>query len=506
MSNPLHLAILQEGVAAWNQWRIKHPCLPDLKGANLSGIDLAGAILGATDLSHADLSHANLSAASLHGTQLGQANLSHANLNRADLSQVDLSGADLSQADLSQANLSQARMNQANLIRANFSAAKLQGIDAGGSNFSYAHLTAVDLSYANLARTNLSRTNLSSANLSYANLLRARLREADLSYTNFSHANCFQAIFAEHLRGATIRGTNFTHANLRETFFVHTFFNGADLSDADLTDADLTGTSFRKTALKRARLMNCTFEDEGAALWHVDLTEASGTEALRLHYENIACLNPHLSTESPDLAYFLAAVLYAERLRKCYDYIGPSECSYRLYHTNIVLIIGCFPPQRSAILDALRTEVRHRGYEPVFCDGKNLAVPSNWDAKAFYHGTNLLRSLVHLSEFVLVDLTDLNAFDETDAVHDVSDDPRLENVGVLKVLEDIIAFHNAPIQLLLDEEKSATIKQMNFSKYRWVLPPFYYRDQAQLQAFLREEGITTLERAVSQLEQAGDPF
>jgi hypothetical protein len=73
MANEEHLAILKQGVEAWNQWRKENPDMrPDLRGANLSGALLSGADLNEATLSEAillmaDLSEANLSGANVEG-------------------------------------------------------------------------------------------------------------------------------------------------------------------------------------------------------------------------------------------------------------------------------------------------------------------------------------------------------------------------------------------------------------------------------------------------------
>jgi hypothetical protein len=42
MANEEHLAILKQGVEAWNKWRHANPRIwPDLRGANLSEVDLS---------------------------------------------------------------------------------------------------------------------------------------------------------------------------------------------------------------------------------------------------------------------------------------------------------------------------------------------------------------------------------------------------------------------------------------------------------------------------------
>ena len=59
MANPEHLAILKQGVAAWNAWREQNPDVgPDLDGADLQGEQLPGASLGWADLHGANLSSA----------------------------------------------------------------------------------------------------------------------------------------------------------------------------------------------------------------------------------------------------------------------------------------------------------------------------------------------------------------------------------------------------------------------------------------------------------------
>ena len=57
MANPEHLAKLQEGVEAWNQWRDKYFVIrPDLQGANLQGANLQSANLQGANLQSAFLS------------------------------------------------------------------------------------------------------------------------------------------------------------------------------------------------------------------------------------------------------------------------------------------------------------------------------------------------------------------------------------------------------------------------------------------------------------------
>lgn len=109
MANPEHLAILRQGLEAWNKWRCEN----------------SGVI-------------------------------------------IDLSSANLYQADLSFANLYQANLYQANLIWANLTGANLTGANLIWSNLTWANLTGANLTWANLFMSRIIRTNFNNANLTGA--------------------------------------------------------------------------------------------------------------------------------------------------------------------------------------------------------------------------------------------------------------------------------------------------------------------------------------------------
>jgi uncharacterized protein YjbI with pentapeptide repeats len=162
MANEEHLAILEQGVKAWNQWRKENPdTRPDLHRAVLyrANLDLA-------DLSGADLSQALFP----NGADLSEADLSGANLNEAGLVEANLSGADLGRADL----------KWANLILADLSRANLSGADLSGTVLCGAHLSRANLSGADLIKADLSEADLSGANLGWADLSTAILSGANV--------------------------------------------------------------------------------------------------------------------------------------------------------------------------------------------------------------------------------------------------------------------------------------------------------------------------------------
>ena len=93
MANDEHVALLKQGVDAWNAWRRYNPDIrPDLSEANLSGADLRRAHLYGTNLTGANLTGADISEAGLSGADLSGADLSEAPLVSADLTGADLTG------------------------------------------------------------------------------------------------------------------------------------------------------------------------------------------------------------------------------------------------------------------------------------------------------------------------------------------------------------------------------------------------------------------------------
>ncbi|MBI5522009.1 MAG: toll/interleukin-1 receptor domain-containing protein [Desulfarculus sp.] len=127
MANPEHLAVLQQGVEAWDRWRAEHPdIMPDLGKAELSGANLGEANLNGANLAGADLRYADLSWATLHSADLG--------------------GADLRRVDLGWANLFRANLVGANLVGASLNSTPLDGTDLSGASIGYTLLGNVDLS------------------------------------------------------------------------------------------------------------------------------------------------------------------------------------------------------------------------------------------------------------------------------------------------------------------------------------------------------------------------
>lgn len=126
MANKEQLAILKQGVAAWNKWREENPEVNiDLSEANLDGLNFLGAnfcengVSARFGLTRYSYKHTILDdldvreflvCGSGHDLFLNGKNLKGARLVNFDLSSLDLRGTDLRQANLSGANITGAKL------------------------------------------------------------------------------------------------------------------------------------------------------------------------------------------------------------------------------------------------------------------------------------------------------------------------------------------------------------------------------------------------------------
>lgn len=136
MMNYEHLAKIEQGVEAWNQWRQENPGItPNFSEADLRETNLSRYSLYEANMKGANLCGANLYAANLHGANLHAANLSGSNLEEARLVGAYLRGT----------NLSGANMTNADLNGACFISAKLTECDFSGSILAFSTFVNTDL-------------------------------------------------------------------------------------------------------------------------------------------------------------------------------------------------------------------------------------------------------------------------------------------------------------------------------------------------------------------------
>jgi hypothetical protein len=142
MANPEHLAILEKGVEAWNQWRGANRTVDvNLHAANLPGKNLSRIDFSQVDLTESNLTDACLWNADMRGVMLARAVLEGADLEAADLSHIGIADRAFQVADLAQVNLKGAR-----LFGVTFDGAVLKGADFESALLGWTSFVNVDLS------------------------------------------------------------------------------------------------------------------------------------------------------------------------------------------------------------------------------------------------------------------------------------------------------------------------------------------------------------------------
>ena len=296
------------------------------------------------------LKKADLRGADLTGANLSEADLSEANLSGAKLIGIDLSGAILNRADLSRADLTIANLIGATLIEAN-----LSGTDLNEAKLSSTHLRSAILAEANLRGADLNRADLIEANLQGANLSGAVLFGANLGEAN--------------LRGANLYGANLIRVNL----------NAANLNAANLTFAELLGASLVSTKIDKAKI-------SGSRIYAVNVWDLEGEFEEQKDLIITRREEPIITVDNIKIAQFIYLILNNEEIR---DVINTLT-------SKTVLILGRFTPDRKAILDALRNELREYDLLPIVFD---------FDRPTDKDFTETIKTLAGLCYFVIADVT-----------------------------------------------------------------------------------------------------
>lgn len=450
MANQEHLDYLGQGIEAWNAWREANPAVqPDLSKADLSGEDLSSANLSQADLSETNLTRAICTAANCTGAVFRQAQLLNTFFDEADLSEADLSGADCRMAIFNEAQLNQAQLDGADLTMALFVEAKLQKAQFGQTT--QTKLINANFSEADLSKADLSEADCTMAIFAGAKLKSARLSQADCTMANFSFANLNGAqlqntiLIAGNLMGAKLKKAQLNGAQLNTAIL-----NEADLSGADCTGADLSMVNFHQANLTGTILIDTDLN--GAAFVQTDLTQANlsgaivyGISAWDIEKEGLIQENLRITYGESDasvtvddleVAQFTYLLLNNANVRNVIDTIT----------SKAVLILGRFTPERKAILDAVREQLRRHNFVPLLFDFEK---PTDRDF------TETIKTLAGMSLFVIADITN----------------PKSSPLELQATVPD----YKIPFAPIIQEgEHPFSMFSDLKGKYNWVLEPLTY--------------------------------
>jgi hypothetical protein len=209
---------------------------------------------------------------------------------------------------------------------------------------------------ADLNGADLKRADLNGANLREANLREANLNGADLSGADLKRAN---------LSGANLSGANLVEVNLNGADLSGANLSGVILVEADLIGADLTGSRIY-----------------GVSAWRVKLDNVK-QQNLIITPEN----EPEVTVDNIEVAQFVYLLLHNQKIRDVIDTIT----------SKAVLILGRFTRDRKAVLDAIRDNLRARGYVPILFDFEG-PLSRNTD--------ETITLLARMARFVIADISD----------------------------------------------------------------------------------------------------
>jgi hypothetical protein len=119
--------------------------------------------------------------------------------------------------------------------------------------------------------------------------------------------------------------------------------------------------------------------------------------------------------------------------------------------SKVVLILGRFTPERKAVLDAIREDLRKRNYSPIVFDFEK---PVNRDI------TETVSTLAHMARFIIAGLT--------------------EPSSIPKELEAIVPTLAVPVQPLLKGSTRPYAMFKDYWKYQWVLEVYRYNGLEEL--------------------------
>jgi hypothetical protein len=142
----------------------------------------------------------------------------------------------------------------------------------------------------------------------------------------------------------------------------------------------------------------------------------------------------------------------------------------------MVLILGRFTPERKAVLDAIRDELRKRDYLPVLFD---------FEKPASRNLTETVSTLAHMARFVIADITDAKSIPQ-------------ELMAIVPNMPSV------PVQPLLLASQREYGMFEHFRNFPWVLEEVLYDDQETLLAELSQTVIAPAEAKAKELAHKTD--
>ncbi|MFZ2456695.1 MAG: pentapeptide repeat-containing protein [Candidatus Altiarchaeia archaeon] len=302
---------------------------------------------------------------------------------------------------------------------------------------------------------NLRNANLSSMFITNVDIKEADLSDANLSFSTLNNVNLIDAKFNRtHLEATNMLNVNLTRAELSNVQLSTARLIGVNLSHANLTNGDLKCASLIQTDVSNSIFTGC-------AVYGISAWDLKGIPQDQSSLRITAECNNAITVENLEVAQFIYLLINNKKIRDIVDSIT----------SKLVLILGRFTPERKKVLDFIKRELRKYGYVPVLFDFEK---PFNRDF------TETVRTLAHLSKFILVDVSDARS--------------------VPQELQAIIPDLQVPVKPLRDDSMEEYGLFSDFQKYPWVLKSSSYASIESLASFFKSEVIEPCESKFKEIQ------
>jgi hypothetical protein len=319
----------------------------------------------------------------------------------------------------------------------------------------------IDLTGASLDEICIGYADFRGVIFDHCSLRGAWLKGSRFENASFAHADLTTkpdgGRGAARLLYADLRGADMSHANLEGVDLSDVLLNGANLTDTNLSRANLTRASLVGTTVEATRL-------DGALIYGSSAWDMQGTPGSQQNLVITPIDSALITVDNLEVAQFSYLLFHNEKIRDVIDTIT----------SKAVLILGRFTPERKAVLNALREELRKRNYTPILFD---FDKPSSRDL------TETVMTLASLARFVIADLSDPNSIPHE----------------VMSFTRQLLSVPVQAIFCPVPEHKNEYPMYRDLQRLPHVLPVYRNENQEQLISVLSEAVIQPAEDKVMQL-------
>jgi uncharacterized protein YjbI with pentapeptide repeats len=315
---------------------------------------------GNSELERVSFAGSNLDAAGFDRTRLKDCDLSHLNAARLWAQEAVFDRCRFAQSYLRGAHFKQARLDTCD-----FTQTELATVFAVGASFRGSVLDQTTFDLAWLDGADFTGTQCRETVFRRAHMREVKLGGVDLRGCDFTEADLRGA----DLKGADLRGAKLAGADLRRATLTD-----AQLQCADLSHANCSGCDMRGADLTGAKVY-------GVSAWDVTLDDAVQRGLVIAPPDQSA-----ITVDDLEVAQFVYLMYQNPKIRRVIDTIT----------SRAVLILGRFTPERKAVLDGIREELRRRDWVPILFD---------FDKPTQRDFTETILTLAGMARFVIADIS-----------------------------------------------------------------------------------------------------